>query len=105
MNCLSDHNLVKSIPPKVSTLRFREKDIAKILELFLVQKERIVVVHGLRGIGKSSLARSVLHYVAERKIYPFGILHVQLKDIRNCMAMLKLILNSILKYTHGGQKA
>ena len=51
---------------------------------------------GLRGIGKSSLARNTLHYAAERKIFTGGVLLIQLKDIRSSFTMLKLIMRAIL---------
>ena len=53
---------------------------------------------GLRGVGKSSLARNTLHYVAERKTFCQGILLIQLKDTRTCLAMAKLIMHAILRY-------
>ena len=75
-----------------------EKEIATLLEYLLVYNERIVTVLGLRGIGKSSLARNTLHYVADRKIFSCGILLIQLKDIRESLGMLRLIMRAILKF-------
>ena len=62
--CLSDHNSIKYIPAKLEKLKFREKEMSKLLESLLLYKERIVPLLGLHGVGKSALARNTLHYVA-----------------------------------------
>ena len=75
-NCMSDHNLVKQIPAKLDRIKFREKETSQLLEYLLFDNFRIVSLLGLRGVGKSSLARNALHYVAERKICTGGILQI-----------------------------
>ena len=62
--CLSDHNSIKYIPAKLEKLKFREKEMSKLIESLLICKERIVPLLGLHGVGKSALARNTLHYVA-----------------------------------------
>lgn len=69
-----------------------------LLEYLLASKEKIVALLGLRGMGKSSLARNTLHYAAERKMFLGGIMLIQLKDIRSCFTMLKLIMRAILSF-------
>ena len=59
--------------------------------------ERIVNVVGLRGIGKSSLVKNTLHYVSDRKMFTGGIFHIQLKNSKTCIAMLKMIMREILR--------
>lgn len=49
--------------------------MAQLLEMILNQ-EKIVPLLGVRGIGKSSLAINTLHYAAERKMFPGGILMI-----------------------------
>ena len=64
------------MPSKVAKFSFREKDMSKLLEIILADKERIVNILGLHGIGKSCLARNTLHYVAERKLFTGGIIFI-----------------------------
>lgn len=96
--CLSDHNHIKQIPSKLDNLRFREKEMSQLLEYLLEDKHRIVSLLGLRGVGKSCLARNTLHYVAERKIFTGGILFIQLKDIKSIFSLLKLIMRAIMRF-------
>lgn len=70
--------------------------MAQLLEMILSQ-EKIVPLLGVRGIGKSSLAINTLHYAAERKMFPGGILMIQLKEVRHSFAMLKLIVREVTK--------
>ena len=53
---------------------FREKEISTLLEYLLISNERIVTILGLRGIGKSSLARNTMHYAKDRKMFTRGII-------------------------------
>ena len=39
-------------------------------------EEKIVMLLGLHGIGKSSVARNTLHYIYERKYVTGGILWI-----------------------------
>ena len=57
--CKSDHNLGARLAFKQQEFKYREREIFEILDCLLVQDKRSVVVHGLRGIGKSSLAKAV----------------------------------------------
>ena len=59
------------------------------------QKIRILSLSGLQGIGKSSLARSALHYAAERKLFLGGYLFVKCKEISIFQTFLKEILRVI----------
>ena len=52
---------------------------------------------GLRGIGKSSLARNTMHYVSDRKIFTGAILFIKLKDVRSTISMLKIIVRNLMK--------
>ena len=48
--------------------------MAILFDHMINQNEKIVSLIGLRGIGKSSLARNTLHYAAERKTFSQGIM-------------------------------
>ena len=72
--------------------------MSQLLEALILHKVRIISLLGLRGIGKSSLARNTLHFAAERKMFKGGILFIQLKDTRTLFTMLKLIMRNILRF-------
>lgn len=65
--------------------------------MLLKDKNRIVSILGLHGIGKSALARNTCHYVAERKLFTGGIIFIQLKGMSSFFSMLKLIMRDITK--------
>ena len=51
---------------------------------------------GLYGIGKSTLAKNLLNFVADRSYFTGGIIYVQIKDMRSTITVLKLIKREIL---------
>ena len=57
--------------------------MAHLLTMLLKDNERIIPLIGVRGIGKSSLARNTMHYVAQRKLFTGGVIFVKLKDVRH----------------------
>lgn len=57
----------------------------------------MIQILGLPGIGKSSLVRSALKYIYERKIYLSGIVFVQIKGIREFDRLLREIVIQIQK--------
>ena len=50
---------------------------------------------GMHGIGKSSIAKNALNYIAERKLMLGGILWIQLKGVRDIHTLTKLIQRNI----------
>ena len=95
---LSAHNLVKFIPAKIDSFKFREKDMQKLLENLLKEKARIVQVIALPGYGKSTLVRNTLHYVADRKYFTRGLLLIELKDVKKSFVMLKLMMRVVIRF-------
>ena len=69
-----------------------------LLENLLLHNMRIIQLLGLRGIGKSSLARNTLHYVKERKMFTGGIFNIQMKNVRTNIDMLTLIRRTIMRF-------
>lgn len=72
---------MKVIPTKRS-LKYRESEVSKLLQMMLYkgsadrERARFFSLEGHRGMGKSSLAVSLLHYTAERKIFLGGTMLV-----------------------------
>ena len=59
--------------------------------------ERLIMLLGLHGVGKSSVARNALHYIHERKYMSGGILWVQLKGSRDIYSVTKQIQSYIYR--------
>ena len=57
---------------------------------------KFIPVLGLYGIGKSTLAKNLLNFVADRNYFTGGIVYVQMKDMRSTITVLKLIKREIL---------
>ena len=95
--CTSEHNAVKILPNKLDRFKYRERDMSTLLKMLITEPERIVLLLGLHGIGKSALARNTCHYVAERKLFTGGIIFIQLKGMSSLFAMLKIIMREIIK--------
>ena len=96
--CRSDHIKIKLIHQKIENFKFRESQMSDILSNLLDKKKRIVSLVGLDGVGKSALARSILHYAAERKYFTGGIMMLQLKSVRSTFNMVKLFKEAIISF-------
>lgn len=52
---------------------------------------------GLPGIGKSSLCKNAVNYIADRKFFKIGVVYMALKGYKNCDVFLKnLVTNFVL---------
>ena len=80
--CKSEHVLVKQIPAKMPNLKFRDKEMMELIES-IMGGERLLMLLGLHGVGKSSVARNALHYMHERKYMSGGVIWVQLKGVKD----------------------
>lgn len=57
---------------------------------------RLVPILGLYGIGKSTLSRKMLQFVASRKYFTGGIIFVQLSNVTTMFTVLKLIKSEFM---------
>ena len=96
VTCLSDHVKIKIVPSKIKNLIGREKHLNTIVKS-IMNNEKLVIVLGLHGIGKSAVARNAVHYMLERKYFTGGVISVDLKGIKSfkqvTRKMCKLLLN------------
>ena len=99
MECKSDHIAIKNIPTKRLDLQYREMQIAKLVENVMRnnKKERITLLLGLPGMGKTSITINALHYMIERKFFTRGVVLVNLLNIRDLNNMMKQMQNFMLK--------
>ena len=95
----SQQVLVKNLPSKLQTLKFRDREIMDLVDSVTNKhiEEKIVMLLGLHGIGKSSVARNTLHYIYERKYVTGGILWIQLKGVRDVYSVAKHLQNHIYR--------
>ena len=57
----------------------------------MTTNNRTYCLEGIRGIGKSSLARSTLHYAAERRMFRRGCLFIKCDELQNTYALYRQI--------------
>ena len=46
-------------------------------------KAQLIVLLGLRGIGKSAIAKNALHYMRERRFITGGVILIDLKKVKS----------------------
>ena len=52
----------------------RNRDVFDIMTLLLSEKTKVVKVFGMPGVGKSGVMKKVTLYLADRNLYPGGII-------------------------------
>lgn len=62
-----------------------------------MEGQRLVFVLGLCGIGKSWIARNVLHFMKERKFFCGGLIFVSLSGTRTIEALCHQLYSLIVK--------
>ena len=64
--------------------------IAKLVDTVMesLDRERITILLGLPGMGKSSVTINALHYICERKFFTRGVVLVKLNNIRDLNSMM-----------------
>lgn len=67
MEFLDQNPRFKEYPAKVDKFIGRQKEMFEIVHN--VFNHRLVTLIGLPGIGKTSLCKNAVHYIADRKIF------------------------------------
>ncbi len=81
------------VPAKVSPFVGRQKDLYTLLSH--ITTYRLVTVVGLPGIGKSSLAVMLGHFLLEREQFADGVIHVSIGDVRTIEALAHTLFGVI----------
>lgn len=92
---LSERPTFRRIPSKVDCFRGRKREIYEVSEL--LDKYRFVLIKGMMGIGKSSLAKEYAVRAINRNIYKDGVLYVNMRgkqDTESFFSLLRVELNN-----------
>lgn len=82
------------IPSKVEGFVGRQREIFEVVSSILAN--RLVTIIGLPGIGKTSLSKNAVHYLATRRVFKAGIVFMSLKGFINCEIFLKKLLTNLI---------
>ena len=63
----------------------------------LEMKKRLIVILGLPSVGKSSLARAVMHFVEQRDYFLAGVTLVQAKGLRDINVFKNMMMKNFFK--------
>ena len=78
LQCLSNHVMVKNLPPYVAMeAKYRPTERQEVVKA-LCMNDRLISLQGLYGDGKVTIAKSCLRIVADRKIFPAGVMYLNL---------------------------
>jgi hypothetical protein len=80
-------------PAKVDNYVGRQIELHEIVRN--VCQNRLVNIMGLPGIGKSSLVKNAIHYMAERRLFKTGIIFISAKGLITCELFLKQLITFI----------
>ena len=82
-------------PPAIDTkITGRGTEMKEILE-FLSGKNRILIVHGRAGIGKTLLMKHVSKYAFERKLFKDGIIYLDMKGKKYTRSISKMLAKKL----------
>jgi len=68
--------MYKDIPTRVENFIGRSKDMHGVISL--LKNARVVTIKGLAGIGKTSVAKALIHFFMERRVFADGIIYISL---------------------------
>ena len=84
MQCLSNHVFIKNLPPYLAMeAKYRPKERQEVVKA-LCMNDRLITLQGLYGDGKVTIAKSCLRFVADRKIFPGGVICLNLQGVTSC---------------------
>ena len=81
------------IPSKPDVCLGRNIDMYNILDL--LQTSRLVTIRGSPGIGKTTLAKELLHYIVPRRIFTDGLVFVNLRDVTTIEGVVREVSQAL----------
>ena len=63
--------------------------------LDLLQTSRLVTIRGSPGIGKTTLAKELLHYIVPRRIFADGLVFVNLRDVTTIEGVVREVSQAL----------
>lgn len=94
--------LLSCLPPVCDYFTGRNKDVHAILASLLSRKRRLTIIRGPEGIGKSSVAVSVSHYLSQRRL--MAVVFVDVRESRTPHEVLLATLAAIRTAKHQQQQ-
>lgn len=94
MEILDKNPRFYEVPSKVEGFVGRQREVYEVVSSILTN--RLVTIIGLPGIGKTSLSKNAVHYMATRKMFKAGIVFMPLKGFINCEIFLKKLLTNLI---------
>ena len=91
------------IPSKVGVLLGREQTLYQVIKL--LARNRLIIICGSQGIGKTSVVRQLSNYLIERNTFKDGILYVSLKKCQTIKSVFDVISIQIRNIIEGTQLA
>jgi len=82
-----------SLPSKPALCLGRNKDMHAILDL--LSTSRLVTIRGPPGIGKTTVSKELLHYMAPRHLYKDGLIFVPLCDVQTIEGVVLSISHAL----------
>ena len=92
--CRSEHVRIKDLEICEDQIMHREEDIVNVMKHVqdvAKSKSKIVSLTGVRGVGKSSVAKEVLKHLKARRFFTGGIMMINLNDVNSTDEMLRQI--------------
>ncbi|CDW87037.1 UNKNOWN [Stylonychia lemnae] len=87
------------LPSLVTPWLSRDLDTYQTIEKLIFESARIVEVFGMPGVGKSALISKVVNYIADRNLYPGGIVYLNCQGISKVRELLSLFIQKV-EYHH-----
>ena len=70
--------MIKNLPPYDSKeAKYRPQERQEVVKA-LCRNDRLIVLQGLYGDGKDTIAKSCLRFVADRKLFSGGVIYLNL---------------------------
>ena len=87
---------VKKITGKQPWFKYRELQVHEIIKMMLNSVHNVIHLTGVRGIGKSVLAKQIQTFMCDRKICSLGSIYINCKEEKSVISIIKTLQRYIL---------